>query len=130
VSTDTDIVPATTTTIETQAPIGTPAATTEVEALAPLFPANEAVDFRASWDAIQIGFVDDPRLAVRSADQLVAQVMNALAASFAHERTALEGAGTGAGTDAAPLAAGSRSTEDLRVALRRYRAFFQRLLAI
>jgi hypothetical protein len=91
------------------------------EELAPLFVPAAAADFRAEWDAIQIGFVDDPRKAVRRGDELVARVMKSLAESFSQERVALEKQ-LGAGAEA--------STENLRVALRRYRSFFERLLSL
>jgi hypothetical protein len=64
--------------------------------------------------------VDEPRRTVEQADELVAQVMQRLAESFASERERLEGQ-WGRGEDV--------STEDLRVALQRYRSFFQRLLS-
>ncbi|HSV83378.1 MAG TPA: hypothetical protein VLK85_29625 [Ramlibacter sp.] len=89
--------------------------------LAELFLAPAADDFRRRWDAIQIGFVDDPRLAVRHADELVAQVMQSLAETFASQRSAIE-AGIGQSEQA--------NTENLRVALQRYRSFFQRLLSL
>ncbi|MGZ5179149.1 MAG: hypothetical protein ACXWC6_03480 [Ramlibacter sp.] len=91
------------------------------EELAALFPPQLAQDFRNRWDAVQIGFVDDPRQAVQHADELVAQVMKSLAASFAEQRSHLE-AGLGQG--------GQANTESLRVALRSYRSFFQRLLSL
>ena len=91
------------------------------EQLVALFTPDVASDFRNRWDAVQIGFVDDPRQAVQKADELVAQVMTSLAETFAKERSALEGFVKG--TDQA-------STENLRVALRRYRSFFQRLLSL
>lgn len=87
--------------------------------LAPLFSADVAQGFRSRWDATQIGFVDDPRQAVQQADELVAQVMKSLAQSFADERRQLE----------AQMKDGA-STENLRVALQRYRSFFQRLLTL
>lgn len=87
----------------------------------PLVPASEAEDLRARWDAIQAGFVDEPRRAVESADGLVAAAMKRLAETFADERQALE-AQWDRGDDV--------STEDLRLALRRYRSFFGRLLSI
>ncbi len=93
----------------------------DVETLAPLFRAQEAQDFRATWDTVQTGFVDDPKQAVRKADELVAQVMQTLARSFSDERSRLEGQ-----VDPTEQA----STEDLRIALRRYRSFFQRLLSL
>ncbi|TMH11913.1 MAG: hypothetical protein E6H65_08040 [Betaproteobacteria bacterium] len=80
-----------------------------------------ADDFRARWDAIQISFVDDPKQAVRQADELVAQVMKSLAETFSNARAKFEG-----NVDEKDTA----STENLRVALRRYRSFFQRLLSL
>jgi hypothetical protein len=91
------------------------------EQLAALFDPDVAGRFRSRWDAVQIGFVDDPRQAVRQADELVAQVMMSLAETFSSERASLEGQLEQ--TDSA-------STENLRVALRRYRSFFQRLLSL
>jgi phytoene dehydrogenase-like protein len=91
------------------------------EQLAPLFAADVAGDFRSRWDAVQIGFVDDPRQAVRQADELVAQVMKSLAESFSAERARFEGQ---------LEEKDSASTENLRVALRRYRSFFERLLSL
>src|SRR6185369_15728971 len=56
------------------------------EHLAALFDPDVASRFRARWDEVQIGFVDDPRQAVRQADELVAQVMKSLAETFSSER--------------------------------------------
>jgi hypothetical protein len=92
------------------------------EALVELFNPELAGQFRSRWDAVQIGFVDDPKSAVQQADELVAQVMTSLAESFAKERSGLEK--VMGDTD------GSASTENLRMALRRYRSFFQRLLSL
>ena len=94
---------------------------TEEEHLAPLFLPDAAEDFRAQWDAVQIGFVDDPKEAVRKADELVAQVMKSLAQTFSNERAKLEDQMN---------QRDEASTENLRVALRRYRSFFQRLLSL
>jgi len=90
------------------------------ERLAALFGADVAKDLRTRWDATQISFVDDPRRAVQQADELVAEVMQTLAQSFADERRELE----------AQMKSESASTENLRVALQRYRSFFQRLLTL
>jgi hypothetical protein len=93
----------------------------------PAAPAHEAVlgaegaRLRAEWEAIQAGFVDEPRQAVERADGLVARAAQRLAEAFAHERERLEEQ-WGRGDDV--------STEDLRLALHRYRAFFDRLLSI
>jgi hypothetical protein len=91
------------------------------EQATPLFSSEEAKDFRARWDAIQVGFVDEPRQAVQQADSLVAGAMKRLAEMFAAERAKLEGHWD-RGDDV--------STEDLRLALRRYRSFFGRLLSV
>jgi hypothetical protein len=88
---------------------------------APLFSPEEATDFRTRWDAIQQSFVDDPRRVVEQADSLVAETMKRLAEMFAAERARLEGQWD---------RGGNVSTEDLRLALRRYRSFFGRLLAV
>lgn len=97
---------------------GEPLMRQQDEPLAPLFLPQLAHDFRAQWDEVQIGFVDDPTRAVRRADELVAQVMKNLAQTFAEERASVESR-----MDQA-------DTEHLRVALRRYRSFFQRLLSL
>lgn len=86
-----------------------------------LFPEKEASDFKTKWTDIQTGFVDEPRRAVEQADALVADVIKRLANSFAEERNKLEGQ-WGRGDDV--------STEDLRISLRRYRSFFDRLLNV
>jgi hypothetical protein len=77
--------------------------------------------FRTQWDAVQSSFVDDPRQAVRRGDELVAQVMKNLAETFSEERARLESQ-----LDRSDAA----NTENLRVALRRYRSFFKRLLSL
>jgi hypothetical protein len=113
----------------TEPPIATPAATTSSAAVpatanedeSPLFPAGEATSFRARWSEAQTGFVDEPRTAVEQADGLVAEMMQRLAQVFADERSKLEEQWS-RGDDI--------STEDLRVALRRYRSFMDRLLAV
>jgi hypothetical protein len=96
-------------------------ATAHGEPLAELFPAAVAQDFRSRWDAVQIGFVDDPKRAVKQADELVAQVMKSLADNFSRQRAGIES--DVGGSDQA-------STENLRLALRSYRSFFQRLLSL
>ena len=87
----------------------------------PLFPAAEATSFRTRWSEVQTGFVDEPRHAVEQADGLVAEMMQGLAKVFADERSKLEQQWS-QGSDV--------STEDLRVSLRRYRSFFDRLLSV
>lgn len=87
----------------------------------PLFPPEDAEDLRGRWEAIQASFVDEPRRAVEDADALVAGAMKRLAETFARERSGLEEQWD---------RGGDVSTEDLRIALKRYRAFFGRLLAV
>lgn len=88
---------------------------------APLFSPNDTTELRGQWDSIQAGFVDEPRKAVEQADKLVAAAMKRMAETFATERAKLEGQWD-RGDDV--------STEDLRLALRRYRSFFNRLLSM
>jgi len=94
----------------------------EQQQLAPLFDPRVADEMRARWTTIQAGFVDNPRGAVEQADELVAQALQDLARSFARHRSDIEAEATAG--DQAP------STENLRVALRRYRSFFERLLSL
>jgi hypothetical protein len=74
--------------------------------------------YRDRWQLIQTGFVDDPHQSVREADELVAAVISELATTFAEHKSELEG----------QWQQGEPATEELRVALRRYRAFFDELL--
>jgi hypothetical protein len=85
-----------------------------------LLPATDRDDFGREWEEIQTGFVDEPRQTVERADALVATVMQRLADGFASERDRLE-QHWDRGEDI--------STEDLRIALQRYRSFFRRLLS-
>ena len=87
----------------------------------PLFSDDVDKDFRHRWRDIQSGFVDQPRAAVEQADELVAQLMQRLAQSFSEQRSNLEKQWE---------ASDKVSTEDLRVALTRYRSFFERLLSV
>jgi hypothetical protein len=86
----------------------------------PLLPQDEAAGFQTRWKALQTSFVDEPRRAVEEGDTLVAELMQKLANSFAEERQSLE-TQWDRGDDV--------STEDLRIALQRYRSFFDRLLS-
>jgi len=86
-----------------------------------LFADDELAGLRARWDRVQAGFVDDPRDCVHKADGLVSDVVEQLTAGFTEARSRLEDRWT-RGEEA--------STEDLRVALKQYREFFERLLAV
>jgi hypothetical protein len=86
----------------------------------PLLADEELGGFRGRWNAVQVRFVDEPRGSVQEADGLVAELMQRLAQTFSEERASLESRWE-KGSDV--------STEDLRVALQRYRSFFDRLLS-
>lgn len=110
-----------------QAPAETPPAaeTTRVETADTsdqmLFNDGELTDMRSRWTEVQSAFVDDPRDCVRKADGLVADVVDKLTTGFSGARAHLE----------EQWSRGEEvSTEDLRIALKRYREFFERLLAV
>ena len=98
-----------------------PSGSLETERSEPLFPASEAEQLRGRWTDIQAGFVDEPRKSVEDADGLVAAAIKRMAETFAEERGRME-AQWDRGDEV--------STEDLRVALRRYRSFFDRILSM
>ncbi|HZS29246.1 MAG TPA: hypothetical protein VFB76_18620 [Candidatus Angelobacter sp.] len=98
-----------------RAEAGTPPQNTQA-----LFAESEVTELRGRWTNVQSAFVDEPRQAVEEADKLVATVMQRLADGFAGERSSLEKQWD---------RGDNVSTEDLRVALQRYRSFFDRLLA-
>jgi hypothetical protein len=87
---------------------------------APLLETGDAENLRQRWEQLQAGFVDEPRQMVEQADELVGELMQQLSTGFADKRSELE-AHWEKGEDV--------STEDLRVALTRYRSFFNRLLS-
>ncbi len=82
-------------------------------------PPERMDNLRERWDEVQAGFVDDPRTAVQNAQQLVSELVNELTETFSRERGTLEGQWS---------KGGEADTEALRVALQRYRSFFNRLL--
>jgi hypothetical protein len=80
---------------------------------------EESEHFRTRWNEIQGKFVDEPRSAVQQADALVSEVIEKITQMFANEHSSLEGQWN-QGNDV--------TTEDLRLALQRYRSFFNRLV--
>ena len=86
-----------------------------------LFADSELSGMRNRWTEVQSAFVDDPRDCVQKADGLVADVVDKLTAGFSQARSRLEEQWD-RGEEV--------STEDLRIALKRYRDFFERLLAV
>ena len=95
--------------------------TVDNDKLVPLFEEEAAKKFRARWLAIQSKFVDDPSDSVKQADDLVSDVIKNVTMSFANRRVGLEKQWN---------SGDNTSTEDLRVALKQYRSFFDRLLTL
>jgi hypothetical protein len=89
---------------------------TDTSLLAP----EQTEELRERWEEIQSGFVDQPQTAVEDADALVTDLVQRITGRFTSERQRLEDQWA-KGDDV--------STEDLRVALTRYRSFFDRLLS-
>ena len=87
----------------------------------PLIPKQQIEQLRTQWNSIQTNFVDQPRKAVEDADSLVAGALKQIQESFVLQRANLEKKWRH-GDDV--------STEDLRVALQHYRAFFDRLVSM
>ena len=97
------------------------ARTPDESLMSPLFSGAEAGDLRSRWENIQGGFIDEPRRSVAEANRLVEETIQRLTDGFANERRKVE----------QQWAVGDQvSTEDLRLALRRYRSFFERLLCV
>jgi hypothetical protein len=101
-------------TITHEASIGTKAGSS-----ASLLNREESEQFRTRWNEIQGKFVDEPRSAVEQADELVTEVIELITEMFNNEHRSLE-AQWNKGSDV--------STEDLRIALQRYRSFFNSLV--
>jgi hypothetical protein len=88
-----------------------------------LFDGEMTERFRDRWQRLQMSFVDDPKTAAGLAGELVDEVVTALRDAVDRERAALEERPSGQDVDAH-----SGDTERLRVAIRRYRGFLNRLL--
>ncbi|HVH23154.1 MAG TPA: hypothetical protein VNA11_11925, partial [Pseudonocardia sp.] len=87
---------------------------------APLVSRDRADQYASRWNEVKGMFVDEPRQAVQQADALVGDLLDDLEQLFRAQRQEIE---QGLDND-------DTSTEDLRMALRRYRSFFDRLLAV
>ena len=85
----------------------------------PLLSDEAEQAFLSRWAEIQSGFVEDPAESVRDADRLLDEIAAALLSSFQARRTDL----------AVDWQQGSPDTEQLRLALRRYRDFVGVILA-
>jgi hypothetical protein len=101
--------------------MGSPAATAKPSNGESLFGGIDLSGLRSRWDDVQAAFVDDPKECVQKADHLVSDVVEQLTTGFGQARSRLEEQWS-QGQEA--------STEDLRLALKRYREFFQRLLSV
>jgi hypothetical protein len=86
-----------------------------------LLGGDESRNLRSRWESLQVGFVDEPRHSVEQADQLVTEAINSLSKGFSSQRERLEQQWH-RDQDV--------STEELRLAFRRYRSFFERLLSM
>jgi cytoskeletal protein RodZ len=98
----------------------TKAADTNGHANVTLIDPDRAESYRGRWKELKGDFVDEPRTAVRGANELVGEVLDELEQLFRRQRDELE----------AGLDSDDTSTEDLRQALRKYRSFFDRLLSV
>ena len=85
----------------------------------PLLSDEAEQAFLSRWAEIQSGFVEDPAESVHDADRLLDEMAAALLSSFQARRTDL----------AVDWQQGSPGTEQLRLALRRYRYFVGVILA-
>lgn len=81
---------------------------------------DRCVDYRSRWEAAQGGFIDEPRKSVTDADALVGEILDDLSETFHDRRRSLE----------QQWEDDKSSTEDMRLALRGYRTFFDRLLSL
>ena len=86
-----------------------------------LLAQQQVDDFHSRWTTVQTSFIDEPRRAVKDADDLVLAAIKQLSDAFSNQRNQLE----------RQWSRGDEvSTEDLRLALQQYRSFFSRLLSI
>jgi hypothetical protein len=81
---------------------------------------DRCVDYRSRWGVVQGDFIDEPRKAVTDADALVGEILDDLSETFHGQRRSLE----------RQWEDDESTTEDMRIALRRYRTFFDRLLSL
>lgn len=95
-----------------------PAGSTVAAEPATLFDPAAAQGFRDRWRDVQLRFVDDPRAAAGEAQSLVDEAIQALASALSAQKNKL-----GGWQDA-----GSADTEQLRMAVRHYRDFLDRVL--
>ncbi|MFF0155134.1 hypothetical protein [Micromonospora sp. NPDC005203] len=95
-----------------------PAGSTVAAEPATLLDTDTAQGFRDRWRDVQLRFVDDPHAAAGEAQSLVEEAIQALSSALAAQKNTL-----GGWQDA-----GSADTEQLRMAVRNYRDFLDRVL--
>ncbi len=93
----------------------------DVAPVADLWPGEKIEALRERWREVQLHFVDDPRSAAAEADSLVVEAIQTLTAALDEQRTDLAGW---------RRESGDEDTEHLRVAVRRYRTFLDKVLAL
>jgi hypothetical protein len=86
-----------------------------VAPVAGFLTADAAQGLRDRWREAQLGFVDDPRQAVEDVKALVSEAVDQFTSALSAQRDDLD-------------AAAGEDTEQYRVAVQRYRTFFDRLL--
>jgi hypothetical protein len=89
----------------------------------PLLDPETAQRLRDRWRDVQLRFVDDPRAALGEARGLVGEAVDSLTTALTEQRSRLDTDG-GAGTDG-----DAGETERIRVAIRHYRDFLDRVVA-
>jgi hypothetical protein len=95
-----------------------PEAATPEPAPTPAAPSLDADSVRSRFLDIQAGFVDEPRQAVEEAGRLVEELAQQVIDALQAQRGQLQ------------VPAAEASTEDLRLAMRSYRQFVDRLLGL
>ena len=93
-----------------------------LQKLAPVGP-DAAMDpgmgsYQDRWDAIQAGFIDDPRRTVESASALVAEIWDETVRAITDEREGVDGRWQDT----------ESSTDDFRVAMQDYRDLYARFM--
>ena len=80
-----------------------------------LFGDHDRTELHSRWAEVQGSFVDDPRQALEQAEHLVSELVQSLTDRFNERKAEL-------------VAHDTTDTEDLRLAMRRYRVFFRQVL--
>jgi hypothetical protein len=114
------------TTPVTEAPLSSSA--TDIDPSAPLL--GDSVGLRASWQAAQAGFVDDPRAAVADAAELVEHTAQTLIGSLQQRQRQLrtQWDNNGSGEAGAAATGDGSDTEQLRHLMQNYRNLFNQLV--